>query len=143
MKERTKEEILAKIEEESKAGALFNFTGSDLIEYLEFDSAKSFLKEGTTEEEWHTKPKDSESILKEMKDYMPFAWEKANGHRGLSAMRTMDHYTAWVWMLGDAEAEAFGDLKGYDAYGKENLAMICDRYGWDDVNFDDGDRSNS
>ena len=47
MKKRTKEEILAKIEEESKTGSLFNFTGTDLIEYLDFEDAKIFLKEGT------------------------------------------------------------------------------------------------
>jgi len=74
---------------------------------------------------------------------MTFAWDKANGHRGLSASRTMDHYTAWVWMLGDEEVAGVGNLKNYDAYGKENLAKICDRYEWSDINFDDGDRSNS
>ena len=32
--------------------------------------------------EWASNINEKESILKEMLDYMPFAWEKANGCRG-------------------------------------------------------------
>ena len=74
-----------------------------------------------------------------MKEYMEFAWEKANEFRGLSAMRSMHHYTAWTWLLGDD----FGNLLQYDYYGKDNLIRICEHYGWDHTKWDDGVRSNT
>jgi hypothetical protein len=140
---RTQEEILKKIEEESKRPSLFNFVVSDLMGYLTYENAKPFLKEEVTGELWKTSPCNENSILKEMKDYMPFAWSKANGYRGLSAARSMDHYTAWIWLLGDEYVEKFGDIRNYEFYGKDNLKAICDEFGWADVNHDDGVRENS
>jgi len=141
-KERTDVEILAKIKEIEAQEHLFEFVTADLKEYLSYEAVKPFLKEGVTEKDWTHKPKDRDSILKQMKDYMTFAWDKANNERGLSASRTMDHYTAWIWMLGDEEVDIFGNIQEYEFYGKPQLKAICDHYGWDDVNDDDGVRSN-
>lgn len=110
----------------------------DLIIRLPFNLAKPYLNETAKEEEWTVWPRDRESMLKEMLEYMPFAWEKANNGRGLSAGRSMSHYAAWVWLAGDD----LGDFHDYEYYGKDNLVMICDHYGWDHKQWDDGERSN-
>lgn len=73
-----------------------------------------------------------------MLDYMEFAWDKANNGRGISAMRSMHHYMAWTWMLGDD----LGNLLDYQYYGKDNLVKICKHYGWDHAKWDDGVRRN-
>ena len=81
-----------------------------------------------------------------MEDYMPFAWDKANGCRGLSALRSLIHFAAWLWLLSNEDYNHFGGFKGlsdYQFYGKEKLIDICERFNWDHFQWDDGVRSNS
>lgn len=119
---------------------IFGFETSTLIDFLEFDNAKSFMKEGVTKEAWdvHVKKADRESVLACMLEYMPFAWDKANNFRGISAARSICHYKSWLWMLGDHSI----DCEDYQFYGKDVLKAICDKYGWDHKQWDDGIRVN-
>ena len=136
---RTDEEILARIEK-VKHRDFIGTEVSDLIGALSFESAKQFLKEGITEDQWNDLKIDTkEKILAKMEEYMPFAWNKANNCRGLSAGRSMSHYMAWTWLIGDD----FGDLTRYEYYGKDNLVKLCEHYGWDHTQLDDGIRSNT
>lgn len=136
---RTNEEIVDRIRSEEVLGRdMFGFERGDLLSYLDFETAKQFLKTDAKGENWKTLPRDRESVLKQMQDYMEFAWDKANGKRGLSAGRSMSHYMAWVWVVGDD----LGDLTKYEFYGKDNLVKICERYGWDHKIWDDGVREN-
>lgn len=107
-------------------------------DFFGFELAKPFLNPDVKGEDWKVQPRDRDSVLKEMLEYMPFAWDKANNCRGLSAGRSMCHYMAWVWLAGDD----LGDLTGYQYYGKDNLVKICDHYGWDSSQWDDGERTN-
>lgn len=132
---RTDEEILARIEEREPFDWL-GFERNDLIIRLPFEKAKPFLKPEVTAEAWTPAPRDRESVLAEMRDYMRFAWEKANEGRGLSAGRTMHHYMAWIWLIGDD----LGELSRYQYYGKDNLLTICKHYGFE--SHDDGERTN-
>jgi len=136
-KMRTDEEILARIEER-KARDFFGFEAIDLIARLPFSAAKHLLVEGAKEDEWTVLPRDRESLLKEMLEYMDFAWEKANNERGISAGRSMHHYMAWTWLAGDD----LGELTDYEYYGKDNLLKIAAHYGWDVSHLDDGTRTN-
>lgn len=80
-----------------------------------------------------------------MEEYMAFAWSKANDSRGISAVRSIQHYIAWIWLLGD---EAFAreietELNSnYCFFGKEILISICKKFDWDSTQFDDGVRTN-
>lgn len=134
---RTDEEILVRIKSLESVD-FFGFETTDLIVRLPFDKATPFLKPEATEANWEQAPRDRESLLKEMQEYMPFAWEKANDGRGLSAGRSMAHYSAWTWLAGDD----LGELKDYQFYGKDNLVRICQHYGWDHSQWDDGVREN-
>lgn len=139
-RERTDEEILDRIAR-IKNDDFFGAQSNDLLVRLPFEKARPFLKADAKVEDWKQQPRDRASLLKEMLDYMDFAWSKANNKRGLSASRTMDHYISWTWLLGDDEY--FGDLATYEFYGKDNLVKICERYGWDSKRWDDGVRENS
>ena len=134
---RTDQEIIDRINARKEAD-FFGFELTDLLIRLPFELAKPFLNPDVKGEDWKVQPRDRDSVLKEMLEYMPFAWDKANNCRGLSAVRSMSHYTAWVWLAGDD----LGDLTEYEFYGKDNLVKICDHYGWDSSQWDDGERTN-
>lgn len=136
---KTQKEIVEKIEAE-KDGDFFGFFTNDLMSYLDFEHVKPYLKEGVTEDQWEPEKLDRESILAKMHNYMEFAWEKANNFRGLSAGRSIDHYRAWIFLLGDENK--FKSLPDYQYYGKDKLVEICEEYGWDSDRWDDGVRLN-
>lgn len=133
---RTQDEILNRILEVQDKDVL-GFQRVDLIVYLDFDHAKQFLKEDAKKEEWK---QEVRSPKEKMIDYMPFAWEKANNCRGISAARSISHYQAWLWLDGNEElAEKIED---YEFYGKPQLVMICEYLGLDHSRWDDGIRTN-
>lgn len=134
---RTDSEIVARIES-VKDEDFLGFEISDLILRLPFDAAKPYLIPDAKPGDWHPSPRDRESLIVEMLEYMPFAWDKANNERGISASRSMSHYTSWIWLAGDD----LGDLSDYEYYGKDNLVRICNHYGWDSSQWDDGRRVN-
>ena len=86
---RNQAEIVEKIREYQNKGDFFGVKVGDAIAHLDFTHAKEFLKPEVTEAEWNNDfmPLTREAVLKQMEDYMPFAWEKANGMRGISANR--------------------------------------------------------
>lgn len=134
---RTQEEIIARIKELESGGDFFGFQRTDLAGFLNFDNAKPFLNDDVTRDKWQQDDASHESVITKIREYMPFAWEKANNCRVLSAGRSISHMQAWLWMLGeDAAADA---ISNYDLYGKPQLAAICDRYGIDWEALDSGE----
>ena len=134
---RSNAEILARIEARKNADLLGIEVG-DLVACLPYEAAKPFLQSSVTSEMWVPVKRDRDSLLANMLDYMPFAWQKANDGRGLSALRSMAHYSAWTWLAGDD----FGELTEYEFYGKPHLIRICEQYGWEYRQWDDGVRVN-
>lgn len=134
---RTPGAIVARIKEIETAD-FFGAETSDILVYLPFIHAQPFLKDGVTSEEWAKSQKinNRETILAEILDYMPFAWEKANDCRGLSAGRSISHMRAWLWLLGD---ELAGKIDDYSYYGKPELRAICEKYGFNWKEWDNGE----
>ena len=63
---------------------------------------------------------------------MPFACEKASGHRGISASRSIEHFRNWLWLLGDDELLEFsGGDNNYINCGAPILKAIADKYRFD------------
>lgn len=127
---RTDEEIVAHVKKVSEGFDLFS-TVADLIVYLPYKHAKQFLKEGVTEEDWEEsyRPLTREAVIKEIINYMDFAIGKAEGHRGISADRSIEHYKRWVWLLGDDDLlEFLEDSDNYENYGAPMLKKICETY---------------
>lgn len=143
---RTQDEIRAKFDELCKQGSedFFGFMREDLIVALEFEHAKEHLKKELTKEEWDAygeRLRTDTDVIAKMRDYMDFAWEKANDKRGLSAGRTMQHYQVWLWLIGQDELS--DSLRSYTAYGKPHLVRICQFLDLDPKKWDDGDRRDS
>lgn len=138
----TQEAILERIKERTKED-FFGFETSDYVGGLTFENAKPFLKDEVTFDQWKPEYTTRDEVIAKILDYMPFAWDKANGKRGLSANRSLSHMIAWIWLAGDNEFAAKVDSEfdnNYEFYGKNILAMICDFYGWDASLWDDGER---
>ena len=133
---RTDEQIVEKVKAENDRNMFVDFSG-DLLLTLPFDVAKPFLRDGVTRDEWGP-PLDRSppAVIKRITEYMPFAWDKANNGRGLSALRSIDHMRAWLWLLGEEEASSA--IRNYDSYGKPQLAAICEHFGIDWRSLDDG-----
>ena len=124
---KTPTEIKARIER-IKGGDWMGTQQSDLIDYLPFEDAKPFLKDGVTASEW-----DERKVLPGLdaaKEYLSFAWDKANNCRGLSAGRSLDHLKAWLWIAGHGNIvdEHFSN---YDHYGKFQLVIASELTGFD------------
>ncbi len=139
---RSQQEIVARIEYiEGRSIDWAAFEREGLVTHLEFNHAKPYLHDEVTEDNW--KPDDQDLYYK-MCDYMAFAWEKANGavegDGGLSAGRSLSHYSCWLWLAGNEElAES---IREYEFYGKPHLRTICEFLGLDADQWDDGERKN-
>ena len=142
---RTQDEVVARIDER-KQGDPFGFEWHEYFaKGLDFEHAKPFLKKDADmdEERW-SEPLTDEQVHAEMEAYMPFAWDKANNCRGISASRSVQHYVAWLWLVGEDDLAAWcaDDTSNYEHYGKEILVRICEHFGWDWEQWDDGVRTN-
>lgn len=125
---RTEKEIM---ERYKKAEDLTGTQKGDLICCLPFKKAKKYLpkefiklfKKG--ERTWDDKMTD-DVIKKQIKEYLPFAWEKANNCRGLSAQKTFAHFKTWLWLLG---YDLDKNMIEYTYYGKPHLREISEHFG--------------
>lgn len=124
---RSQDAIVAELER-IRDEDVFGFKSSVLINYLEYERVKPYLRTVPTKDKWYQYPLDREFTLGLMRDYMPFAWKKANDGRGLSAGRSLAYFSAYIWILGDESI--FGDLETYSDYGKAHLQRICNHYGF-------------
>lgn len=127
---RTQEEIMERFE---KADDLFGTQKGDLIDYMTFENAKPYLQEEYVakvengEEKWEMKTDPKKEIL----EYLDFAYDKAEGERGLSAGRSMLHFRTWIWL--DDESfynEVINLIDNYTNYGIPALNRISKRYGY-------------
>lgn len=125
---RTQDEIVERINNDR---SMFNFAAEVLLPYLDFDHAKPFLKEEATRDMWEEDGRQAltkEAILDELTKYMAFAWGKVENHRALSAGRSVEKLSAWVWLLGDDATLKAVEEAGYAQYGAPKLAVICHAY---------------
>jgi hypothetical protein len=126
---RTPEEIIARLEK-IKEDDFFGFQSEDLIIALPWPDIKPFLKEEFIPDYeagikiWN----QYDDPIKELKDYMSFALGKAKDHRGLSAGRSIDHMTSWIWLAGEDELLEKVETAPYAQYGAPKLKLICEHF---------------
>lgn len=135
---RTQEEIVKRFHER-KANDMLGFEVNEYIPYLDYEHAKPFLKKDVGEEEWK---QEKMTPVEKIKDYMKFAWEKANDCRGISAGRSISHMIAWLWLDGQDKFLEENNTEEYEYYGKPQLVKICELYKIDWKQWDDGVRTN-
>lgn len=136
---RTPAEILAQLRKVLETKALFcDIEGSRLLDALPYEVASEFLVQSVTKEQWEGGPRlrTLDDVKASVADYMEFAWAKANGHRGLSALRSLYHFRGLAWLAG--KTELFEKLsKGHTFYGKPQLVAVCEAFGIAWKSFDD------
>jgi hypothetical protein len=139
---RTQQEIVSRLEER-KDSDIMGFEVLAYVEFLDFDHAKPYLKDGTTRGDWEggESPRPFTDPKAVMIDYLPFAWEKAKGCRGISAERSINYFQAWLWLDGNESLAA--SISSYEHYGKPQLVKICQYLGVDSKQWDDGIRTNT
>lgn len=140
---KTQEQILARIET-LENDDFFGYQRGDLMDFLDFKNAKQFLKKGAGQKKWEKcqEKNTKKGIEKIIKNYIEFAWGKANGCRGLSAGRSIEHFSTWLWLYDEKLYQKIEDIE-YEHYGKEKLVAICEHFGWDYKKWDDGVRTNT
>jgi len=130
---KTQDEIVERIRDLKEDFGCWNL--EVLIDFIDFEHAKEFLVDDAKGENWKWKPEylDNDYILEQMREYMTFAWEKANNCRGISANRSVEKMIQFIWLIGGLayadEIKEDYELR-YDYYGKGILRKICLRYGF-------------
>jgi len=129
MTTRTQDEIVARIRDhEQNGGDFFGFACELLIDALDFEHAKPWLKEETTAEQWdESRTVDTETAAR---GYLEFALGKIDGHRGISASRSVDKLREFAWLLGRDEVLAAMDAAGYQQYGAPKVKAFAVGMGW-------------
>jgi hypothetical protein len=123
---KTQEQIIERITQ-AKDRDPFSFEWGMYLSCLTFDNIKQYLKEDITQEElleMEQKHKVStiDDIKREMAEYLDFAWDKCENERGISANRSIMHYQAWFWLIGE---DGWDDLMDdYRSYGRPQLERI-------------------
>ena len=121
------------------ANDVFGIAFNDLIEALPFADAKEYLKDeflmkDSAEAEWESsRIKTDDDVKARMLAYLPFAWEKAEDQRGLSADRSIRHFAAWAWLIDNEFYEKIEDMynNSYFPYGEPILAYISEKLGFE------------
>ena len=121
------------------ANDVFGIAFNDLVEALPFADAKGYLKDeflmkDSAEAEWESsRIKTDDDVKARMLDYLPFAWEKAEDQRGLSADRSIRHFAAWAWLIDNEFYEKIEDMynNNYFPYGEPILAYISEKLGFE------------
>src|SRR5579859_7051421 len=103
---KTEDEILAYYQQ---CDDMLGFVGEAILPFLSPEKVSPLLKEDADLSDWQQKPLTRESVIATMREYMTFAWEKVMDHRGISAMRSVEKMTAWLWLLGDEETQQFAE----------------------------------
>lgn len=138
---KTMEQIQEKIKEENKK--FLSFFTSAVIDFLPFEQVEEYLNDEylkkieSGEEKWEQKELTRENVIDAMREYMPFAWEKAENHKGISASRSISKFKAWLWLIDEYDAIEWDN---YENYGCPILKQITDIYGFDMPSSDSLDR---
>ena len=105
------------------------FCLEDLLDFLPVELIGPFYKEGSDFSKRETKKLEKDVVIECMKEYMPFAIDKANNQRGISASRSIEHFINWLWLIEDKEMLDFASCEGnYSPYGIPILEAISKKY---------------
>lgn len=140
---RTPDQIVARIKD--PAVAKRDTAGDERSRYLDaldWNRAQEFLRadSGYTEESWSARQiRTVEQAKEEIRKHLVAAWEKANGLRAVSAVRSLCHFAGLLWLIGSTEAdEVVRSIEDWDYYGKPQLVLISELIDFDWRSADNG-----
>lgn len=122
---------------------------SRLLEALPWKYAQTFLRpdSGHDEKIWEEqRTVDQGHAAQQIRDYLPFAWKKANECRAISAQRSLAHFRGLLWLMGDEHEELRQRLvegEAIEFYGKPQLVEVSEWAGvqWRKLDNDEWRRS--
>lgn len=115
MNARTQDEIVARVRAVA-AGDILGFQREVLVDALDIEHAREFLKPDVTADDWGAVP-TAEGLLADAREYYTFALGKIRNHRGISASRSVAKLAEFAWLLGRDDVFTAMDSAGYEQYG--------------------------
>lgn len=83
---------------------LFHVIAQDCIQCLPYEYAKEFLAKCVTADDWDVLfHRDDAEIINEIIKFLPLAYEKAKNQEVLTSIRSIHHFLAWFYCLGNDE----------------------------------------
>lgn len=127
---RSAEEIIKYIEDK-KSEDLFNVILYDCAKCLSFEAARRYLNEDVTADAWDVFCcRSDKDIINEIISYLPFAYNKAENERGLSAIRSINHMQAWFYCLGDDDMTSKIEKMLTDDYAPYGMPILKEIEKW-------------
>lgn len=104
---------------------MFGFDVEVLARALTFEQAQGagILKEDATDDGWGEPFADDDAVRAAAVDYLQFAFGKAQDHRGLSASRSVDKMTEFLWLL-NIDTTPVGEAS-FQNYGVPQLKVVA------------------
>jgi hypothetical protein len=119
---RTQEEITSRFAESDD---FFGWAREVLIERLDHDHAKPYIKDGVTAEEWAGLTADHVDLDAEIRRYLAFAVRKIKDERGLSAERSVIKLREMAWLAGRDDVVEAMDAAEYPQYGEPKVRAFA------------------
>lgn len=129
---RAQGEIVARVRAVADEDVL-GFQREVLVDALDFEHAREFLKADCTQEEWGEVP-DADVLLAEAREYYVFALGKIRDHRGISASRSVSKLTEYAWLFCRDDVVTAMDAADYAQYGAPKVKAFGSGFGlaWPD-----------
>lgn len=139
VREPTQQELVERIK--ARAGEdVLNTEVPDYAVYLDREHVEQALPSISKSvlSRWTQGQWSEDDVLKRIRDYLPKAFEWANGERDMETLRAMSHFVAWTWVLGDVAFSKIIESLPWDHYGKPHFRLVAERYGVNWREHDDG-----
>ncbi len=131
---KTVEELLEKYSEQhSEIDNAIHFCYKDLLQFIPFRTVYPLLEDKATPTEWgvYYRPLLKVNVREQIRDYMRHAWQTLCSERGISSLRSIAHFKAWLWILEEHQLMRFiNNPMNYDCHGAPILEAICKRFRW-------------
>ncbi|MFD0885247.1 hypothetical protein ACFQ08_11895 [Streptosporangium algeriense] len=114
MSARTQDEIVARVRAVADRD-LFGFRTEVLIMALDYRHVREFVADDPADDGWGAA--DAETVEREAREYYAFALGKIEGHRGISARRSVEKLTEFAWLLGRDDIVSAMEAADYEQYG--------------------------
>lgn len=128
---RTQDEIAARLKTLSIGEDVLGFRSEVLISVLDFEHAAPFLAPDTTGGEWDKIRVRPDAVEDRARDYYAFALTKIEGHRGISASRSVDKLTEYAWLLSRDDVVDAMAAADFPQYGAPKVKAFADGFGED------------
>ena len=125
MTTRTQDEILARFQ---AVDDFFGFAREVLIETMDADTVRRFNPDATIGDDWTAWT--TEDVETNARNYLDFAVEKAIGHRGISAERSVAKLREFAWLLGRDDVIEQMDKADYPQYGMPKVMAFASGMNW-------------